>query len=254
MSLALQSCRTPLARRGELKVFRDWETACRHLCDHVLSMPEAEAWAELLGPDAAQILASNKRFRLAKRMWSPGDEGESAQPLYNEYAKAIRAALETGARVGWVWRAPDDRRVRKTLGLTGVLVVFDAEAVRSGMLPGFGNPHLISQSKEQDESVESRRRNPLPREGGEEEDPPLRPTALGMRPRRRDVSTRRSASSESPELRRFKIFRKCAQHVRSEFFRAYFHTKGAADAPEELRRSIKEFGSWLQLADPGDKK
>jgi len=240
---------------GELRVFRDWKTACVHLCDHVLTWPEAGGWALVLPTYGARVSIThrNERYSLAKNLWRT--EGESGQWLYDEYAQAATEALDTAQFMGWSW--PDEWRPgdRKALGLSGVLVIFSADSVRSVMLPGLGSIARVVEAEDASHSNDRRPWDPLPREAPVDEAEPLGSghiASYGMRRlcarERHEAEARaRREEQESFETRRFRLFRKCAQFVRSEMFAAYIYEREGSSPPEDLRKAVKDFHEWVEF-------
>ncbi|MBM4023947.1 MAG: hypothetical protein FJ280_00850 [Planctomycetes bacterium] len=253
MGLKLATYAGALANPREIRVFGDWVAACAHLCDHVLTMPEAAAWAEVLGEEAAAVILSNAGFRLAKAVWAEGNEGEAAEALYKMYSDALCKALDSAARTGWHWADRWDTDAQKALGVSGVLVLFDAHKVRSAMLPGWGCPLRTSRAKGIS-SVGQRRRNPLPRQGEDDKEAISSVvTGWGMRRKPDRFDPKAKPAPETEALKRFRIFRKCAQSVRAELLEAYYSTEGKLDASsgEGLRGAIADFATWTRLVGEG---
>jgi hypothetical protein len=250
-----QYCGTTL---GRLDVFRDWKSACAHLCDHVLTRPEADGWALLLSAyeECLHVADADSRYRLAKEIWKT--QGAAGQRLYDEYAEAIARALDSAEREGWVWSNDVRSGDRKAFGLSGIIVVFSEAFVRSAMLPGQAISARVVQARNSGPSYEARRLNPLPREapvrnGDTSRLPPL---AHGMRRLwARAGHEAREARDRfeglTTDLKRFRLFRKCAQFVRSELFSAYNRSDGRGEPAESLRQAIKEFDVWLALVCAG---
>lgn len=233
MSLDLQEHRGRVTDGEIVRVFRDWIHACLHLCDHVLTMPEAEDWALIL-PGYGPTAESNTRFRLAMALWR--DEGDSAQWLYDLYAEAIRDAMDSAALSGWAWI---DRRMGRedyvVLGPSGVLVVWSEDSVRTAMLPGRGSP--VTEVEDAEDIVEQRRRNPLPREGAEEED---------TGPDGSDWRHGRKPYPESEEMSRYRLFRECAGFVRSRWLNAYEPVEHVT-WPTDLNIVVADMDEWRCL-------
>jgi hypothetical protein len=253
MSLELVTYTGGLTWPKKISIFNNWIAACAHLCDHVLTMPEGGAWAEILGPEAATVILSNAGFRLAKAIWNKGNKGEEAQDLYEAYSSTLCAAMDSAAKTGWHWTDRWNTRIRKAFGVSGVLVLFDTREVRSGMLPGWGNSLHTSRAKNI-VSVEQRRRNPLPRQGANDiESNPCTKKSWGMRrwPIRYDPKTRPAPQTEG--LRRYRIFRRCAQSVRAEVLASYYSMKSRVDASSggSLREAIADYATWTRLASEG---
>jgi len=157
------------AARGDraYQVFRSWVDAARHLCDHVLTAPEAPWWLLVLEPEPEVDLANPRaRFALAKRAWQPKQEGAALQDLYDRCCEAVERSLQGEL---WVW---DGRNRRKYLGPRGLAVVTDEErsVVVSAYLPAQGSPLGTVQQQElewgldEDQVAAQRAHNPLPRQ------------------------------------------------------------------------------------------
>lgn len=232
-------CGTVTGQR-QTRVFRDWRHACEHLCDHLLTMPEAAAWNVVLGGHGTD-LSPNARFHLARRLWDDESQGEAGQRLYDLYAGAIADALDSAEATGWVWTESMDRREdKKVLGLMGVLVVLSLaregdEHVRTAMLPGMGTPFDATEAGKESDTVAARRRNPLPREresGGD------------------GGADRAHPQREASMIRRqYKVFRKCANRVRREMLEAFFQGKGRMSGAEELLKRVRDFDEWIRCLD-----
>lgn len=235
MSLTLRDYAGQATDRDTVRIFRDWVHACAHLCDHVLTMPEAEGWALIL-EGYRETCESNARFRLAKSLWS--DEGESAQWLYDLYAGAIADVLDAAVLTGWVWI--DRSRMRSdyvAFGPSGVLTIWSEGHVRTAMLPGTGRP--LSNGGEESEDVDERRRNPLPRETAER--------GAGS-PDGRDWRHGRGGSGEPEEHRRYRLFRNCARFVRSNWLASYEEVEHVT-WPTDLMMVVADMDEWTRLGE-----
>lgn len=248
MNLMLKKYSGTLVREMPLSVFRDWVAACEHLCDHVLTRPEAEAWAELLGPEIAGLIMSNAGFRLARQMWRAEGELPDAQALYDVYADELCRALDSAAVNRWHWDDPEFPNVRKALGVSGVEVVFNESSVLSGMLPGFGCAGRTAEAKET-LAASDRLTQPLPRQGPTDDaGPEIFNPAKEPRLSRPKFDPKAKPPPLTRNLIRYQIFRRCAQFVRAELLQAYCNMGGKARGPETLRRGIDDFDAWLGMA------
>jgi hypothetical protein len=156
---------TTLPGLPPLAVFRNHERAAEHLCDHLLTLPEAQFWFLLL-PGCRELLDPDDEGQLygfARALWvAPPPQGE--QPLYEGYARAIEAALDASLRLGWRWEEEEydstGNGVWHGLGPLGVHVVWDERVVRSAFLPAYAaSPPDFHVAPAQ------RPNNPLPRRG-----------------------------------------------------------------------------------------
>jgi len=213
---------------GMLLIFRNWESACAHLCDHVLTWPEAEGWALILPAYSERVCVTNAqaRFSLGEGTWR--SKGVAVQWLYDEYAAAIKAALDIAQHQGWVWPDYNSTGDHKALGLSGVLVVFSKKAVRTAWLPGLVWSRRAAECRTAEYTSDMRQQNPLPRERADEE-------------------AVRSVLYGTLELKRYRIFRKSAKFVRSELFATSIETEGAPCGLGALRQAISEFETWAAL-------
>jgi len=230
MGLELKTYRGSL---GNLSIFRDWQSACAHICDHLLTPPEAFCWAVLVLDEIRELVTGDGAFRLGRSMWR--DEGESAQELYDLYASAIEDALRFAERMGWVWQEPfygDEppaNRPRKALGIFGVVVVFDSQTVKSARIEGKGSAEQIEKGRRV--SFEERRTNPLPR---------VTKKATEKVPRYPETEAER-------EYYLFKMFKDTARRVRKEMKTAYYKNGGNHSILHDLKKAIPSFEAWRKL-------
>jgi hypothetical protein len=144
----------------------DTASAYRHLCDHLLTRPEAEFWCALL-PIYRSFLDpedDNALFAYAKSLWSrgyAGDHVDGEQELYNQYADTTQLALGQAIAQGWFWEEEDPRGKREWhgFGKCGIYVIWEQTVVRTSMLKAFAAP-----PPELELSEEERKHNPLPRQ------------------------------------------------------------------------------------------
>jgi hypothetical protein len=111
--------------------------ADEHLCDHVLTRPEAHDWA-LLIPDYrthADPTDDGALRRLAASLFTEAPL-RAALALREQYVTAILGAINDALRLGWRWERWDGSdRHWVGLGLDGIMVFWDRRAIRSGYLP-----------------------------------------------------------------------------------------------------------------------
>ena len=227
------------AARGDsaYQVFRSWVDAARHLCDHVLTGPEAPWWLLVLEPEPEVDLANPRaRFALAKRAWQAKQEGAPLQELYDRCAEAIERSIQGEL---WVW---DGGGRRKYLGPRGVAVVTDEErhVVVSAYLPDLGSPLGTIQQQElewgldDDAIVAQRAHNPLPRQVPDEE-PEVDP---------------RAEDAELQDWQRYRLFMHGVEWFERESLHAELTDLGAEQtgrAREELSALGADFVKWQEF-------
>jgi hypothetical protein len=112
--------------------------AWEHVCDHVLTRPEAHDWA-LVIPGYREIVdpADDAGLRkLAGSFWTAGGLGSEAKRLQDAYIEAIVQAAVDALQMGWWWaRQRPGPGVLCGFGLDGVYVVWQSDLIRTGMLP-----------------------------------------------------------------------------------------------------------------------
>ena len=125
---------TPPARR----MFFDETHTSEHLCDHVLTRPEAHDWALLL-PNYRQHVDPTDDVELrnvAASLFTAPPGSEAALALRQEYVEALLRTVDDALRLGMWWeQCSSGDRFWVGLGLQGVLIVWDARVLRSGYLP-----------------------------------------------------------------------------------------------------------------------
>lgn len=218
----------PLVPRSSVRVFRDGESACRHLRDHLLTAPECFAWA-LICPEYEKILDvhdANARFRYWQEVQRT--RGASAQPLYELYCRAIGLNVEDAKKLGWLVSTEE---CLIALGTDGVVIIISYHAVTTAFLPGQGTPDTVR---------EQRYDNPrgLPRERGMRTGRPNRRTENAIE-RDRLIRKRREASWSHDQRVYYYGFRAAVQFLR-RFQRIAPSTNG--DEPylgyESIKRKI----------------
>lgn len=147
----------------EVRFFRDWQAACMHLRDHLLTAPECKGWA-VVAPQYRQVLDpddGDARWRYSDQAFET--QGASAQDLYDVYCRACGRDARDAARLGWV--ATQGEGI-VALGTSGILLVIENQAVPAhpdgartpgageasrtvrgvvvtAFLPGLGNPQAV---------------------------------------------------------------------------------------------------------------
>lgn len=256
-------------RQGSATVvrFADRDRALEHLCDHVLTAPECEAWARILPEFVAWLLTdSERRFKLARQIWRQPSPPEEVELLLAAYLEEIQLAIEQAQALGWWWPSGEDRVY---FGLNGLRVVVGKDVVRSAYLPGFGDALSTAAARQEALSAEQRRarrrHDPLPRERGSRQG---QPEEQGARARRceRSARTRGHESSRAVRLQagtppregstelqaRFLIYRRAAQRVRTELVAVLRRSPDGEQGASLLRATIRSLEVWQQLVQRHD--
>ena len=150
--------------------------AAEHLCDHVLTRPEAHDWAVVL-PGYCDMVdpTDDAGLRRIAASLFPGPASAEAQELLGLYAAVILQNLEDALQLGFWWEQRQGKYQEWFgLGLDGIYVIWDREVIKTGYFPG-------SVSHEPAGAVRPRTENPLPRRDPRKRLPPPAPDS----PRRR---------------------------------------------------------------------
>jgi len=130
--------------------------AREHLCDHVLTRPEAHDWSLIL-PGYVALVPPTDDARLAavaSSLFSPAPAAEGVE-LLKGYLASLRQAVDDALQLDWWWEERDGSYPEwHGLGLTGVYVIWDRQVLRTGFLP---------RSAEYPAEPADRLKNPLPR-------------------------------------------------------------------------------------------
>ncbi len=127
-----------------VRFFKNWEKACQHLEDHVLSSPECEAW-RLVTPEIENLMAlDDEKLRLRLVRDARQTAGVAAQALYDCYARAVDADCLDARAVGWHATRDD---VTVAVGTSGVHVIVEGRAVVTAYLPGQGSAEATAASQ-----------------------------------------------------------------------------------------------------------
>lgn len=120
-----------------LRSFYSDTYASEHLCDHVLTRPEAHDWALVL-PDYRSLVDPTDDAALLDVAASLFSDARlpAALALRQSYVQAILRTIDDALETGlwWVQHQQGDRFF-VGLGLEGVLVFWDSQVIRSGYLP-----------------------------------------------------------------------------------------------------------------------
>lgn len=151
------------------------EHAREHLCDHVLTRPEAHDWSLVL-PGYPALVGPSDDVRLttvASSLFSPSPAAEGVEFL-KAYQASLRQAIEDSVRLGWWWEEREGKYpLWHGLGLAGVYVIWDRQVVRTGYLP--------RSAEYPTGPPPDRLKNPLPRRRPEKRMPVVRPDTMEER-------------------------------------------------------------------------
>jgi hypothetical protein len=160
--LILKRANIPSWPCAGLSIFATPCKALHHLCDHVLTRPEADYWAQLIPSYSTWIDAGNddSLFRFARSLWSESPPLEAAQSLYDGYARIVEETVHEALALGWYWEeSGTEGPTWRGLSLSGVYVIWQRHAVRTAMLLGYAAP-----PRPGDELHGPRATDPLPRQ------------------------------------------------------------------------------------------
>jgi hypothetical protein len=183
---------TPAAPASGL--FAREEYAREHLCDHVLTRPEAHDWALIL-PGYASLVSPTDDDALtavAASLFSSSPSAEAVE-LLKQYLEALQQAIADALRLGWWWEQRQGKYSEWFgLGLDGVHVIWTAQVIKTGFFPG-------SVRYPPDEQT-PRTKNPLPR---------------------RNLAERIRPPPPDSERRRYELFRTSHYRVSNDYGKAY---------------------------------
>jgi hypothetical protein len=220
-------------------IFSTPRDALEHLCDHVLTLPEADCWSRLLRCFADRLghASPDALYRFALSLWSDRASAvavETAQALYGDYAAAIEQALAEAVRLGWYWRQDDQRGPSwHGVGLSGVYLIWRRSAVLTAFLIGYAAPPADPATRR------GRRSDPLPRQG----------SWLYRAARLRHTNETLPPPPDGSPEGRYHLFKRCAVRVRKEHRAARLAGKVAADGPAlgSLRDGVPGLDAWRHL-------
>lgn len=221
MSLRLSHAPSPWTKGPrEVRVFGRWTLACAHLCDHVLSLPEAAAWEVLLARTGEEIIPRNSIVRplLASEYWEYDKQGAAAQRLYDRFCAVVEENLDPGKKLQNSGEIEGDRWA---FGLDGLYIGARGAAVRTAYIAGFATLMARQGDRPEDEEDWCRRRQnqPLPR---------------NERGRWRAIPPKRE--------NRHRIYRKSALFVRRKLSATYSRTGSLPAQP----LPVLSYEDWLK--------
>jgi hypothetical protein len=218
-------------------IFATQQQALEHLCDHVLTRPEADYWARLIPAYADHVDpdSDDGLFHFARSLWSEHPPAKPAQALYAGYADAIEQAAADALRLGWFWQEDSGSGPSwHGIGLSGLYLVWYPHAVATAFLIGYAAP-----PPEAKVTAGRRRTDPLPRQNSwiyygaalrhsEKRFPPLAP---------------------DDTVALYHLFKKCAVRVRKAYKHACLAGKVVAGEGDlgSLRAGVPDLGAWQQL-------
>jgi hypothetical protein len=185
--------------------FADWERACRHLGDHVLTAPECAAWALVLPAMAEHLDLHDANARNSYHQEAQASRGMSAQGLFDHYRQATARAVSEAYVLTWHASAGS---TTAALGTAGVLVLIEGACVVTVYLPGQGSAAAVRESCE---AAPTR----LGRERG------LMRRRLDGHPRDNRPREQREARWSAEERLYYRVFRPAVQFLRERYHQSY---------------------------------
>jgi hypothetical protein len=220
---------------GKVALFVTAESALKHLCDHLLTRPEAHYWAELIPALSTWVQPTddNSLYRFARAVWSPRPPAEAVQELYDGYASVIVEAMSDAIHQGWFWAQDEpDGPCWRGLGISGTYVIWREHAIRTAMLLGYTAPPALMEPDE-------RKTNPLPRQHAWK----YRGAQI-----RHDHTWFPPVQGDSLSVR-YHVFKKGAVRVRREYKHAWESGKvvGGGSFLGSLLHGVPDFDTWQRL-------
>jgi hypothetical protein len=242
-SLQLRQLNAGLEAYQAARVFQNWVKACVHMCDHLLTAPESELWRSLL-PSLHELLGQNQHFVFAKALWGMENQGASGQSLYDSWVDRIRREVRFAKKIGWYWHEGDAAKSPITRGYKrrradfvyfsprGIKIVLTPEAIKTVFFPGlpWARPYSGQSWSSEANTVESRRKAPLPRQGRDVEKPKFQ----GKR------------KKELPEKEAFVTFRRAQRKVRKDAALLKGRDPNFSNLVENMRQA-NNYRVWMAL-------
>ncbi len=217
--------KTRLSEGTTISVFAKEGDAQAHLCDHVLTPPEAQHWAVLIinYAVAANPQSDSSLHERAASLWNDGPN-DVDQALYEGYAEQIGYSVDEGLRWGWYWSelGPMGRRWF-ALGTSGIYVIWNKHTIVTGMLPAWAKPRPRESS-----SWFDRKSNPRPRATSE--------TSLPL--------------VTDDKNKRYQIFKDCFTCVRREYIAAYNERRVESPGTQMQSQDVIDQNIWNRLRRP----
>jgi len=219
---------------GEIQhfaIFASHEEALAHLCDHVLTRPEAHYWSVLIRRyrnivDPTEDLDLDK---VADAFWR-GELQDNVQKLYDGYAREVGLTLYVSTDRQWQWKEIRSGKTKHFgIGSSGVLIVWTGQIVVSAMLEIHAAPPQSRHVSYSDRRNESRPRK----------------NTWAARNMRKLVNFQ-PADNEST---RYEIFRKSFESVRRKIQRAWKEGRTNENAPTLPDLPILTRCEWRTIAE-----
>jgi len=235
--LHLKQADVPRWPFGKLAVFATPDTALRHMCDHILTRPEAHYWSLLIPAYDNWVEAENDDalYRFARALWSSRPPASAAQELYEGYGNVIVQAIGEAILHGWYWVEEEvDGLCYRGMGTTGVYVIWRENTVQTAMVLGYAAP-----PGEHPTPTRSRRKDPLPRQHT------WRYRGARLRQEEASFPLVKNDLAETT----YHTFKKSARRLRKEYKNAC-HTGQVGDFGSRLGSllgGVPDFQTWQEL-------
>ncbi len=203
-SLQLGDVTDPIHPGDTACFFTDWQSAYKHLRDHLLTAPECFAW-QIVSPTYRQVVnPQDADARWTYSQQAAISEGRTAQRLYDLYRVAVSQDIDDSVVLGW---CRGEGRLTVCLGTSGILALFDHRAVRTAFLPGQGSSQATRTSQQAEQP------RGLPREAG------MRAGRVGRRGREavehdRRLRQQREAAWSPAQRLYHRVFKPAVQFVK----------------------------------------
>jgi hypothetical protein len=219
---------------GEIEhfaVFASHEEALAHICDHVLTKPEAQYWSVLIREyrNIVDPTDDSNLDTVADAFWR-GEQRDNAQKLYDGYAREIGLTLYISTDRQWQWKEIRSGKTKHFgIGSSGVLIVWTGQIVVSAMLEIHAAP-----SQNRRVSYSDRLNGSRPRKN-----------TWAARNKRKLVNFQPSDN----ESTRYELFRKSFESVRRKIQRAWKEGRTNEIAPTLPDLPIPTRCEWRTIAE-----
>jgi hypothetical protein len=182
--------------------------AAEHVCDHVLTRPEAHDWSLVLPACHAQVQPTDDDgLRQMALSVFHDPRGAQGQALLDAYVDVLLRAIDDALRLGFWWgQSQGHYHEWFGLGLDGIFVIWNAQVIKTGYLwrnvrwPPSGKPR-------------SRMEEPLPR---------------------RNRAERLRSPPPNTERARYELFRDNHYGVSKKYAKAYDDAQGKISAGGDI--------------------
>lgn len=238
--LHLHEVAIPLWPFGPISLFSTHNRVLSHLCDHLLTRPEANGWSQLLPSyrDHLDPDDDDGLYRFARSLWTPRPPLAAAQQLYDDYGTQIVRAVSEAIRHGWFWAEQEEEEPTwRGLGTSGVFVIWTEHTIRTAMLLGYTAPPV------EDPDGRLRKKNPLPRQHAWR----YRGAQL-----RHDDAHYPPAFGDDAVHAQYHLFKKGAVRIRREYKHAWQagRVTGGGAYLGSLHAGVPTFDAWQRLRTP----